>query len=140
MSSTEHPDSEFVLEWRGSFSNHELNVLHAECFHHQLLGDDWWAQVNRYSLGWVCLRNFEKLVGFVNVAWDGGVHAFLLDTLVASDMRRQGYGQKIVEEAIRQARSMGCEWIHVDFEPHLRNFYVDACHFRLVDAGVIRLR
>ena len=24
----------------------------------------------------------EQLVGFVNVAWDGGIHAFLLDTTV----------------------------------------------------------
>jgi hypothetical protein len=34
------------------------------------------------SLGWVCARNKDELVGFVNVAWDGGAHAFILDAIV----------------------------------------------------------
>jgi hypothetical protein len=33
----------------------------------------------------------------------------------------------------------GCEWLHVDFEPELRRFYLDACGFRPTDAGLIRL-
>jgi len=127
-------------EWRGSFNNRELNALHAQCFKHKLLNDDWWGQVNRHSLGWVCLRDSETLVGFVNVAWDGGVHAFLLDTLITPAMRRLGYGKQIVEEAVQRTKAMGCEWIHVDFEPHLKKFYLEACHFRPIDAGTIQLR
>lgn len=38
-------------------------------------------------MGWVCGRQSGRLVGFVNVAWDGAVHAFILDTLVTTDMR-----------------------------------------------------
>ena len=34
----------------------------------------------------------EHLVGFANVAWDGGVHAFVLDTLVQGDARHEGIG------------------------------------------------
>jgi hypothetical protein len=57
-----------TYEWRGTFSNAELNALHAEGFGHRLLADDWQAQLSRHSLGWVCARDSEDLVGFVNVA------------------------------------------------------------------------
>lgn len=129
-----------TLEWRGAFTNDELNALHAEGFDHRLLQDDWLAQVERHSLGWVCVRQGGRLAGFVNVAWDGGVHAFLLDTVVAEPLRRQGIARAMVAEAVRQAAAQGCEWLHVDFDPHLRAFYFDACGFRPTDAGVIQLR
>ncbi|OWJ66805.1 GNAT family N-acetyltransferase [Inquilinus limosus] len=129
-----------VLEWRGAFGNDELNALHAECFGHPVLGDDWWGQVNRFSLGWVCLRLDGRLAGFVNVAWDGGVHAFLLDTAVTPSLRRQGHATRLVREAVARARAAGCEWLHVDFDPELRGFYLDACGFRPTEAGLVRLR
>jgi GNAT superfamily N-acetyltransferase len=127
-------------EWRGAFGNDELNALHAECFGHPVLGDDWWGQVNRFSLGWVCLRQERRLVGFVNVAWDGGVHAFLLDTAVTPSLQRRGHATRLVAEAAAQARAAGCEWLHVDFDPHLRGFYLDACGFQPTEAGLVRLR
>jgi GNAT superfamily N-acetyltransferase len=126
-------------EWRGRFDNAELNALHAEGFDHRVLADDWWAQVQRHSLGWVCARDGEELVGFVNVAWDGAVHAFLLDTLVATRVRRQDVGTRLVEVAVEHARKAGCEWLHVDFEDHLRGFYFDGCGFRPTQAGLIAL-
>ena len=126
--------------WRGPFDNAEVNILHAEGFQHRLLDDDWWGQVNRHSLGWVCARDGGTLVGFVNVAWDGGVHAFLLDTLVSGDLWRRGIGTALVRIATRNARAAGCEWLHVDFEDHLREFYVDACGFTPAPAGVLALR
>jgi len=69
--------------WHGQFSNEALNALHAQAFERPILNDDWWAHVNRYSLGWVCANVEEVLVGFVNVGWDGGVQAFIMDTIVA---------------------------------------------------------
>ena len=128
-----------TYEWRGAFENHEINALHAEAFEHRVLADDWQAQVRRHSLGWVCARDTDRLVGFVNVAWDGGVHAFVLDTMVAADVRCSGVGRALVAIAIREARAAGCEWLHVDFDPHLRSFYFAACGFTPTDAGVIRL-
>jgi len=128
------------VEWRGSFTNAELNALHAECFEHRLMDDDWWGQVNRFSLGWVCVRQSEKLVGFVNVAWDGGVHAFILDTMVAKEFRRQGIAKRMIEEAVSRSRQAACEWLHVDFESALRQFYFDACGFQSTAAGLIRLK
>ena len=129
-----------TFEWRGAFNNGELNALHAECFEHRVFEDDWWAQVNRFSLGWVCMRVSGSLTGFVNVAWDGGVHAFLLDTLVTSSISRKGFGTRIVSEAVKHARTSGCEWLHVDFDSHLREFYIEDCGFKPAQAGVISLR
>ena len=129
-----------IVAWRGDFTNAELNSLHADGFGHAVLDEDWWKRVNGHSLGWVCMRHSGRLTGFVNVAWDGGGHAFLLDTLVAADFRRKGLATMIVEEAARQARAAGCDWLHVDCEPHLRDFYLAHCGFRTTDAGIMALR
>ncbi|NUT53158.1 MAG: GNAT family N-acetyltransferase [Saccharothrix sp.] len=126
-------------EWRGTFDNTEVNALHAEGFDHRPLDDDWWGQVTRHSLGWVTARRDTHLVGFVNVAWDGGIHAFVLDTLVTAAERRQGVGRHLVAEAVDGARAAGCEWLHVDFDDHLKPFYFDSCGFRPTDAGLIAL-
>lgn len=32
------------------------------------------------------------------------------------------------------------EWLHVDFDDHLKSFYFDACGFRPTNAGLIQLR
>jgi len=129
-------------DWRGSFRNPEVNVLHAEAFDHVVYDDegwDWRAQVERHSLGWVTARDGADLVGFVNVAWDGQVHAFVLDAMVASSARRQGIGKELVAVAVAEARRAGCEWLHVDFEDHLRDFYFEACGFVPTNAGLIAL-
>lgn len=128
-----------TYEWRGGFTNHEVNVLHAEGFHHPLLEDDWVTQLERHSLGWVTARDGEVLVGFVNVAWDGGIHAFILDTLVASSHGRRGIGAALVAAAVAGARAAGCEWLHVDFDDELRGFYFDACGFTATNGGLIAL-
>lgn len=80
----------------------------------------------------------ERLVGFVNLAWDGGVHAFLLDTTVHPYFARRGIGTALVRHAIEAARGRGVEWIHVDYEPHLSGFYA-ACGFQPTAAGLINL-
>ena len=127
-------------EWRGKFESPELNRLHAEAFEHRVLEDDWRAQVERHSLGWVCAREGGELVGFVNVAWDGGVHAFVLDTAVAERVVRRGVGTKLVRLAAEHSREAGCEWLHVDFDDHLGAFYFDACGFTPTNAGLIALK
>jgi GNAT superfamily N-acetyltransferase len=124
-------------QWRARFDNVEVNGLHAGGF--GSLGEDWWVRVNRHSLGWVCAREDGSLVGFVNVAWDGSSHAFVLDTVVADVVRRRGVGTELVAVAARQARDHGCEWLHVDFEDHLRPFYLDRCGFRATSAGLLAL-
>lgn len=125
--------------WRGAFENHEVNPLHAEGFGHAVLDDDWQQQVERHSLGWVCARQSGDLVGFVNVAWDGALHAFVIDTLVTPLARREGIGTEMVTLCARESRAAGCEWLHVDFDEHLSPFYFDTCGFTPTIAGLIEL-
>ena len=106
----------------------------------EVLDDDWKGQVERYSLGWVCARDGDELVGFVNVPWDGATHAFILDTLVSDRARRQGIGTRLVDAGRRsEARAAGCEWLHVDFDDELSTFYYDSCGFKPAPAGLIAL-
>lgn len=134
------PCVEIDYKWRGDFESAEVNALHAEGFGHRILDDDWNGQLNRHSLGWVCARDGEELVGFVNVPWDGATHAFIIDTLVAERARRQGIGARMIAVAIKEARAAGCEWLHVDFDDDLRTFYLDTCGFTPTQAGVIALQ
>ncbi|MFI0780057.1 GNAT family N-acetyltransferase [Streptomyces sp. NPDC021212] len=100
----------------------------------------WWSKINEHSLGWVAARDAGGvLVGFVNVAWDGGAHAFLLDTKTRGSHQHRGIATAVVRLAAAHARASGCEWLHVDFEPGLRDFYFGACGFRPTDAGLIHL-
>jgi GNAT superfamily N-acetyltransferase len=127
------------VQWRGAFKNSEVSKLHAHCFGHRYRQVDWWSRLNQFSLGWVCVRNSTELIGFVNVAWDGGVHAFVLDAMVAPEHQRQGVAKVFMAEVIARATEAHCEWLHVDFEPHLDKFYLDACGFRSTAAGLISL-
>ena len=127
------------LKWRGDFDNPELNALHAEAFAHALLEIDWKSQVKAHSLGWVIARDAGELVGFVNVAWDGDIHAFILDTIVSAIRRRQGVGTQLVTVAAAEARAAGCEWLHVDFEGEHQPFYLEACGFKATPAGLMVL-
>jgi GNAT superfamily N-acetyltransferase len=80
-----------------------------------------------------------RLIGFVNVAWDGGVHAFILDTCVDAEFRGRGIATLMVKQARETASARGAHWLHVDFEPHLHGFYA-RCGFIDTKAGLIRLR
>jgi len=130
------------LEWRGPFADTEVNQLHAEAFNTSVFADSelkWRELVERHSLGWVTARNSTDLVGFVNVVWDGFTHAWIQDLMVRSTSRRQGIGVRLVHETRLRSRSAGCEWLHVDFDDHLRDFYYDACGFETSNAGLIDL-
>ena len=130
----------YLFEWRGDFDNASMKALHADAYDGELVDHEWEGRVQAHSLGWVCARDDEGLVGFVNVAWDGAIHAFVLDTMVAKRAERRGVGTRLVALAAAEARAAGCEWLHVDFEDHLRGFYFDACGFRPTDAGLMALR
>lgn len=114
----------------------EVNALRSAAWSD--VGDQDWEPILRRSLGWVCALDGDRLVGFVNVAWDGGVHAFLLDTTVHPDVQGQGIGTALVQDATAMARDRGAEWLHVDFEDHLGSFYA-GCGFGPASAGLIDL-
>ena len=133
------PGVTIAYEWRADFDNAVLNALHADGFGHPPAETDWRERLERHSLGWVCAWEGGSLIGFVNVAWDGGVHAFILDTVVAPHRRAHGVGAALIATAAHEARAAKCAWLHVDFEEHLRPFYFDACGFKETTAGLIAL-
>jgi ribosomal protein S18 acetylase RimI-like enzyme len=118
-------------------TNQELNALFAAAWPEPHTDRDF-APVLARSMGYICAYVESRLIGFVNVAWDGGSHAFLLDPTVHPDVSRQGIGSELVRRATELARSNGAEWLHVDYEPHLAEFY-RKCGFRKTEAGLIRL-
>ena len=126
--------------WRGTFGNDEFHVLHAEAFETRIFDDDWVALTDRHSLGWVTATDDGQLVGFVNVIWDGLVHAWLQDTMVARSHRGKGIATQLVAISREHAAEAGCEWLHVDFDDELRPFYFEACGFKPTNAGLIALQ
>jgi len=123
--------------WRGAVSDAEMVTLVEAHGGNAVPG--WWDQIRDHGLGWVTAREPGGLVGFVNVAWDGCDHAFLIDTKVSSDHQRRGIATELVRHATEHARAAGCEWLHVDYRDELAAFYVDACGFRPTSAGLIHL-
>lgn len=124
--------------WRDPITDTEMVDLVRSHGGNAVVG--WWSTIEPHSLGWVSARDREgALVGFVNVAWDGGDHAFLIDTKTRGSHQHRGIGTGLVLVATDHARRSGCAWLHVDFEPQLRTFYFDACGFRPTEAGLIHL-
>lgn len=131
-----------TYEWREPFTNVEIHRLHAAAFETRLFDEsewDWVTQTDRYSLGWVVARDGDQFVGFVNVLWDGLVHAFIEDVMVDAQYRRRGVGVGLVLVARDGAKASGCEFLHVGFEEHLRPFYIDACGFQPTLGGLMEL-
>ena len=120
-----------------SVSNQALNALFEASWPDHCWRD--FEPILGHSLATICAYQDERLVGFVNLAWDGDRHAFLLDTTVHPDLRRRGIGTELVHRATAVARQRGVEWLHVDFEQHLEAFY-HRCGFRHTAAGLINLR
>lgn len=77
-------------------------------------GPDSFQPILSRSLGHVGAFDGEALVGFVNIAWDGGVHAFILDTCVDTAHQRQGIALKLCRVRPswpRRGARIGCMWI-----------------------------
>jgi GNAT superfamily N-acetyltransferase len=118
-------------------SNESMNSLFSAAWGGA--GDTDFQPMLAHSLAYICAYDGPALVGFVNVAWDGGIHAFLLNTTVDPAWQRRGIGTRLVREAIGVAAERGMEWLHVDYEPHLERFYLD-CGFEPTLAGLRWLR
>jgi ribosomal protein S18 acetylase RimI-like enzyme len=118
-----------------------LSALHQRAFSPDrpdmdIAPQPWASRLERYSLTWVGAFSSGRLVGFVHAVWDGGVHAFILDTAVHPDFQRLGIGRDLVHAVTAEAFKAGCDWVHVDYEPKLTGFYENACGFRPTSAGL----
>lgn len=128
--------TEIIYRTSPPVSNAVLNELFDAAWENHTASD--FGPVLERSLAYVCAFDGERLIGFVNLAWDGGVHAFLLDTTVHPDYQRRGIGRTLVERAVLVARACSIDALHVDFEPHLLHFY-RSCGFVHTEAGLMRL-
>ncbi|MDQ2812763.1 MAG: GNAT family N-acetyltransferase [Actinomycetota bacterium] len=118
-----------------------LSVLHRRAFSPDSPDTDvvtrpWASRLVRHSLTWVGAFSSGRLVGFVHAVWDGGTHAFILDTMVHPDFRRLGIGRDLVRAVTSKAFRAGCDWVHVDYEPWYASFYESECGFRPTPAGL----
>ena len=87
-----------VFEWRGDLSDAEMVDLVGS--HGGQAEAGWWDRVRPHSLGWVVARADDgTVVGFVNVAWDGGDHAVLLDTKTRGTHQHHGIGTELVRRS-----------------------------------------
>jgi GNAT superfamily N-acetyltransferase len=133
-------NTDIEYRWRGDISDDDLVKLTESYGGHSEAG--WWDRICPHSLGWVTAYLTDGTpIGFVNVAWDGGDHAFLIDTKVRPEYQRRGIGTELVKLAALHAKRAGCEWMEVDFEDkeRLAAFYFDACGFRPTNAGLLHL-
>lgn len=91
-----------------------------------------YGMVLEHSFTWVSAHSDHRLVGFVNIAWDGGKHFFLLDTTVHPARRGHGIGRQLVMEAIGDCPGA----VHVDADEQLMTRFYGPCGFRAVPAGI----
>lgn len=115
----------------------QLNLLFSAAWPAHVARD--FSSVLARSLAYVCAFAGDQPVGFVNLAWDGGAHAFLLDPTVHPDFQRRGIGKELIRMAVSIARQRGVEWLHVDYESSLGEFYRQ-CGFRPTAAGLIEIK
>ncbi|MEV0298022.1 GNAT family N-acetyltransferase [Nocardia sp. NPDC050710] len=77
------------LRIRFAVDDEVLSRLHADAFGGDHVLSPWTARLKRHSRSWVGAFVGDRLVGFVHAVWDGGRHAFLLDTVVDPDFQHQ---------------------------------------------------
>ena len=129
------------VRWRGAFANDEFHVLHAEAFETRIFDDDWVALRAATASAGSPPATATTLVGFVNVIWDGLVHAWIQDVMVAESTRgpRHRYRARGQSRASTPRRP-GCEWLHVDFDDDLRAVLLRRLRVPPTNAGLIALQ
>lgn len=133
------PSNRPKLVVRFNVDDAALSQLHADAFGGPFHLTPWRKRLELHSVSWVGAFDGEQLIGFVHAVWDGGSHAFLLDTAVAPGYQSQGIGTAVVKSLVKEIAKLSCQWLHVDYEPHLAKFYRGACGFTHTEAGLLEL-
>ncbi len=125
------------ISCRAAVTSDEINALARLCWDdHE--GCDY-NNILKHSLAWVTARaDDETLIGFYNLAWDGGRHALVFDLNVHPDFRRQGIALKMLEHAPRIAKESGVKYLHVDCDVSLEDLYKKA-GYEMISAGIVYL-
>ncbi len=119
-----------------TLSNAQLNDLFSSAWPEYEPRD--FAPILSRSLAYLGAFCELELAGFLNLAWDGGGHGFILDVTVRPSLRRQGLALAMLTEANRVAREHNLEWLHVDFEPRLAPLYRRA-GYQPTEAGLLHI-
>lgn len=85
-----------------AISNDKLNELFVQSWHAHTDMD--FESIHLHSLACVVSYNNDEPIGYINIAWDGYIHAFLLNTTVHPDWRLKGIGQALVQKAAAIAK------------------------------------
>lgn len=129
--------SEIEYRVEPELSDSDLNHLFASAWENH--AERSFGPVLARSLTYIGAFDGSRLIGFVNVAWDGGIHGFVLDPTVHRSYQRRGVGTEMMRLAAKIAADRGLEWLHVDYEPHLHAFY-QGCGYEETEAGLLNLR
>lgn len=86
---------------RPALSNDDLNGLFGRAYNKTMSVD--FQRILRQSLTWVAGYDGDVLRGWINVAWDGFVHAFLVDRTAVDDPDG-AIRSELVQEAIEVIR------------------------------------
>lgn len=129
-----------LIEYRRNqaIDNDEYNQLRLRAWGRENGFD--WSPVLARSLGWITAHVDGCLIGFVNVAWDGAAHMFLLDTTVDPAFQRRGIGSELVRRALEIGAEAGGDWMHVDSDEVLVRDFYGPCGFTQTPAGLANLR
>ena len=97
------PGVTIMIDYRVNYkiNNEMLNSLFADALSNHTWKD--FSPILSHNLGHVCAIEGDILIGFINIAWDGGMHAFLLDPTVRLEFLRQDIGTHLVRHAIEFA-------------------------------------
>lgn len=137
MSSLSSDSPRILYVVNPAVTNIELNTLFVSAWPDHTDSD--FQPVLRRSLAYIGAYMGNELVGFVNLAWDGNIHAFILDTTVHALYQRQGIGSQLLQHAIQVAHTRGIVWLHVDYEPQFEAFY-RSNGFRSTLAGLLNVQ
>ena len=121
---------------RPPLDNDQLNALFADSWPDH--DDRDYRPILERSLSYLATFSGNELVGFLNIAWDGGAHGFVLDVTVARKYRRKGVALAMLRETVEIAREAELEWLHVDFEPYLEGLYRRA-GYRPTEVGLLHI-
>ena len=79
----------------------------------------------------------------INYEWRGDVANTALDALHADgfghSVARTDWRERLERHSLGWVCAARCEWLHVDFEDHLREFYFDRCGFEPTNGGLVKL-
>ena len=128
--------SEIEYRIEPELSDRDLNGLFATAWENHK--ERTFGEVLARSLTYAAAFDGARLVGFVNVAWDGDVHGFILDPTVHRAYQRRGIGTEMMARVARVASDRGLEWLHVDYDSHLQAFY-EGCGYEKTDAGLLKV-